>query len=112
LSEADITQINELSAKWLDEVAPNQPMFLLIDNRETKIVTSGARKAIVSVGEVTREIYCASFGAPFALRAVLNLVFKALAIYSRKVVTRFAADEAEAREWLAERRRAGSPRTR
>jgi len=104
LNEAEVAEMQVVIEKWQDM---NEPCFYLIDNRNSTGLTGGARKAIAKTGEErSGQVYCAIFGAGFALRVVLNLLFKAMELTSNKNIVRFANDEADARAWLVEHRRA------
>ena len=99
-----VTDMQVVIQQWQDK---NKPCFYLIDNRLSTGLTGEARKAIASSGvERMGPVYCAIFGAGFALRVLLNLLFKAMELTSSKTIVRFANDEADARAWLAQHRRA------
>ncbi|HVJ88876.1 MAG TPA: STAS/SEC14 domain-containing protein [Labilithrix sp.] len=93
---------------------PGEPTFTLTDNRRATGLTSGARKVMTTSRQAdTFEGYIAMFGTSFAMRAVTNLLFKAVAFagVSKLTVNAFST-EAEARAWLTEHRLAYLARTR
>ena len=69
-------------------------------------MTSEARQVIAKTGFVSGEAYVAVFGAPFAYRVILNLVFRAVALSTDKMKAIAIVDEGEARAWLTEKKRA------
>jgi hypothetical protein len=93
-------------AKWVKEATPGEPAFSWIDVSECTI-TSASRKALPTIAENAGARFIAFVGVSFALRTVLNLTRKAMAMASRTEhnVLHFAVDESAARAWLAERRR-------
>ena len=109
LNEVEVIEMEAVTAKWQKTT---EPSFYLIDNRSSTGITREGRKAIAKTsGARSGEVFCAIFGAAFALRVLLNLMFKAMELTSSKTATRFTVDEAEARAWLAERKRAYLART-
>jgi hypothetical protein len=112
LSGAEFAEISAITTRWRTEAGIAPPVLALIDNRKSEGLTSDGRRAIANRSEGVGECYCAVFGAGFALRVVLNLVFRAAELASTKFVLRYAADEADARRWLAERKRTHVSRKR
>ena len=80
--------------------------FVIGDDRRAMGLTREARSVFVSSDVVRSECHVALFGASFAFRAVVNLFVKALTLTGSKFVIHAEADEAKARAWLAEQRRA------
>jgi len=106
LTGPDMAEMFAMSVKWHEEVNPGGPWLYLIDNRKLKGVRGDARKDIAKLTQTIGDCYTAIYGASFALRVVLNLVFKAASLVTSRVVLRYAANESEAREWLIACRRA------
>jgi len=98
--------LNERVASYVNTHTPGEPPFMLVDNRRATGFTGEARKIMSSAPTLRDEVYVALFGASFAIRAVLNLLFRAVTLSSssKSVVTALPT-EAEAREWLTEQRR-------
>ena len=113
LNADEMERLLGATTKWLEE---GTPAFYLMDNRNLTGLTTDGRKAVALLGEtLDRDTYCAIFGASFAVRTVLNMVFSARELTSRrpfKVVIRFVADASEARAWLVERKNVCAERVR
>ncbi|HVJ94497.1 MAG TPA: STAS/SEC14 domain-containing protein [Labilithrix sp.] len=100
-----VQELREL-AQFVRQCTQGGDLFWLIDIREAKAPTIEARKASAElVGEGDANNHFAIFGGNFAIRAIVNLVFKAMSLASPKVSMHYAVDEADGRAWLAERRR-------
>ena len=85
---------------------PGDPAYILADNRYATAMSREARQVIAKTGFVSGEAYVVVFGAPFAYRVILNLVFRAVALTTDKMKAIAISEEAEAREWLEDKRRA------
>lgn len=83
-----------------------QPAFVIVDDRKATGMTSEARRIIVDSELVRSDFHVAGFGMTFTYRAFINFFSRALALAGSKVVVKMMSDEAMAREWLTERRRA------
>ena len=85
---------------------PGEPMYMFVDNRSASGFTADARRAMGQSPLIRTEMYVALYGASYPVRAVINMVFKAVALVSSsKSVTVAVATEADARTWLTEQRR-------
>jgi hypothetical protein len=85
---------------------PRPYIFALIDLSRVDKITAGARKSATedSVGVPMRGV--ALFGASRAIRVLTSIVARAVdLIHGGDNPTRFFATEAEARAWIAERRK-------
>ena len=99
MTEDDVVQMLTHTESWERLLAPGAPALYLVDSRNATGITSEARKVVAKASDARKsDAYCAIFGAGFAVRVVLNLVFKAMALTSNKTMTRFALTESEARE--------------
>ncbi|HVJ93831.1 MAG TPA: hypothetical protein VM580_28775 [Labilithrix sp.] len=107
LNEHELEELGEFVNSCRARV-PGEALFLLADDRKATGVSHDARKSIATSPSFhVGTTYVGIFGASFALRVVLNLFFKAIALSSSPSATMFAADdEAEARAWLAQQKRA------
>ncbi|HVJ90114.1 MAG TPA: hypothetical protein VM580_09950 [Labilithrix sp.] len=84
-----------------------EPLFILADNRNTTGGTPKARKMIASEAKTdTGQIYVAVLYASFAARTLGNVLMRALSLVQGGIVGRVEAEEAPARAWLTEQRRA------
>ena len=101
LDEPELVQINEVFAGWQKKAGPGEPTFVMVDNRRSDGISRDGRKAMASMSRPDADVYCAIHGASFAVRVVLNLVFKATALTSKNAtIVRYESSESEAREWL------------
>lgn len=82
---------------------PGKPVFTIADATQATGTSPEARKAFTTGSEA--KYYLASFGANFAYRAIMNLLFKAISLKMKNFVTHAFGTEAEAREWLAAQQR-------
>ncbi|HVJ88761.1 MAG TPA: hypothetical protein VM580_03090 [Labilithrix sp.] len=96
--------------------APGEPMFILIDERYSTGVSREARWVLADAVRTKPypRGFIALYGGSFAFRTFSNLFVKALMLVSGKLITRAEADEAGARAWLTQQKRAhatadGSP---
>jgi hypothetical protein len=90
-------------------VAHEKPyIFLLLDHSRTGSVSSEARKLAAEGTRNLRVVGVASFGASFPVRVVVSLLARAHAFFRKETAMdlHFFRDEAEARAWIEERRRA------
>jgi len=83
---------------------PNEPAFILTDQRNATTITADARKAIAAL-PLPRGAFFAGFGASFTVRVLNSLLARGLAFLSPVVATYWSTEE-EARAWLAEKRHA------
>ena len=83
-------------------------IFLLMDHSRARSISPEARKLAVDGTKDLRVAGAASFGASFTVRVVASLLARAHTIFRKETgqVLHFFRDEAEARAWIAERRRA------
>jgi hypothetical protein len=87
--------------------APDGRIFVISDTRRASGVTSEARKVMAAKKMEEFEINVAMVGASFAVRSIINLVVRAIAVTGRSKVSLCAlATEAEGRVWLNERKQA------
>jgi hypothetical protein len=90
-------------------IAHDKPhIFLLLDNSRTGSVPSEARKLAAEGLKNLRVMGAAVFGASFTVRVLVSLLARAHAILWKETAMdlHFFRDEAEARAWIEERRRA------
>lgn len=83
-------------------------VFLLLDQTRAGSVTAEARKLGVEGTKGIPVVEAAAFGASFQVRVVITLVVRVLKLLrgEKRELIHFFATEAEARAYLAERRRA------
>lgn len=83
-------------------------IFLLQDHSRAGPMSPEARKLAVDGTRNLRVAGAASFGASFTMRVILSLLARAHTLFRKETgqVLYFFRDEAEARAWIAERRRA------
>jgi hypothetical protein len=83
-------------------------VFLLLDHSRTGSVSAEARKLAVAGSKKLRIVGAASFGASFPVRVLVSLAVRAHAFFRKESEQdlHFFRDEAEARAWIEERRRA------
>ena len=110
LEPAHIVELTETMDRWVDRYQPGGALFIVVDVRNSGGITSEARERAAVSGLRNAESYVAVFGASFAIRVVLNLVFKAIALTSKTSFFTIKGTEEEARAWLAEHHRARSAR--
>ncbi|HVJ90406.1 MAG TPA: hypothetical protein VM580_11440 [Labilithrix sp.] len=92
-------------AEYARTYHPGRATFFLVDNRRAAGITSDARRVMSLSPVLQDEMYCALFGASFAVRTVINMVFKAVTIAtSSKSVVVALASEDDARAWLTDRK--------
>ena len=101
----DQTVARQMIAEFEKFAVPGESVFILADNRNATDTTASARK-IFAQYHLPVEVNFAGFGAPFAFRTVVNMLFKAMLVVSPRFAGAVFAEEAEARNWLAEKRRA------
>lgn len=81
--------------------------FILVDHQLTTSATAAARKVYaMAAREEKGTRYVVSISTSFAIRAIGNVVMRALSLVQRDVIGAVAADEKAAREWLTEQRNA------
>ncbi|UQA61750.1 hypothetical protein [Polyangium aurulentum] len=82
-------------------------LFILQDLSRSQNFTAAARKTVASEPRADLIAGVASFGESFQMRVMIAMMDKASRLFGRQVVTPsgFFATEAEARDWIAERRR-------
>jgi hypothetical protein len=86
-------------------------LFVLQDLSGSQNLTAGARKLIAGEPRADLIAGVASFGVSFQMRVMVSMLDKASRLFGRQVVTPsgFFANQAEARGWIAARRRKTSP---
>lgn len=105
----EATGLSERIDAYATKYTPGEPPFILVDDRRATGFTGDARKVMSNNSNLRSELYCALFGATFAMRAVLNLLFRAVQVTTSSASTVIAlATEEEARAWPTEQRRAYS----
>lgn len=99
VSLADMIEILRLTA---EVKAANGAVFALYDSRENTGLEPAARKYATDRGsEKTQVVAAASFGAPFAMRVVVNMLNRAIGLIREGAVpTVLFNTEAEARAYL------------
>jgi hypothetical protein len=107
VSEAEATEINVFHRAW-GEQYPR--VFYLLDLSELESIDPEGRK---DASRTVRELPLAGvaiYGAPMKARVLAKLVFTAMNLFKSNAADRFPIEfvksEAEAREWIAGRRRA------
>ena len=88
-------------------------IFLLMDHSRTGSITPEARKLAIEATKNLPIVGGASFGASFPVRVITLLLARAHMLFRKETdqVLYFFRDEAEARAWIDERRRAIATRT-
>ena len=113
LDAPEIIELNLVFRKWQEDVGKGEPTFVLVDNRRSDGISGDGRKAMAKNSVQDADVYCSIYGASFAVRVVLNLVFKAMSLSeNNRTIVRYASSESDAREWLTEHRRAYLARKR
>jgi len=106
--DVDAASMAEIADKSLQFTLASPCVFLIVDMAKAGSISAEARKvsANTSAGVAFRGI--AVVGASRTLRILASLVSRAVDIMNKNIdnPTRFFATEAEARAWIAERRRA------
>jgi hypothetical protein len=102
IDEADALEFVRLFER---DIPPGTAGFMLGDNRNATALTADARRVFAKHWN-PGEMYIASFGQSFTYRMILNLLLKVLPLVRPNFTAALFADEAEARAWLTERRRA------
>ena len=102
MDEADAL---EFIAHYDKDIPPGEPCFMIADDRRATNMTAGARKAFAKLWKPA-DVYLAAFGPSFAYRAVLNLCLKGMPLVMPQFTGIVVADEAAARAWLHEKKRA------
>ncbi|HVJ91786.1 MAG TPA: hypothetical protein VM580_18420 [Labilithrix sp.] len=104
--EVEAAAILDTLGRYADVNSKDDALFIIADVRKSSPVTPKARNVYVRRMPAC-ETYVVLFGAPIVIRVVFKLLVKALSVTSpRKFVSDAVADEAEARRWLTEQRRA------
>jgi hypothetical protein len=110
--DIDAAAMAEIGAESLKFTRGPPRVFLIVDMAKAGSISAGARKVAAenSAGIAFRGI--AVVGASRPLRVLAGLVSRAVDIMHKNKdnPTRFFATEAEARAWIAERRRAVAAR--
>ncbi|HVJ88214.1 MAG TPA: hypothetical protein VM580_00320 [Labilithrix sp.] len=105
MNGAEMTAVADQIAEYQGRYFPGEPPFMLVDNRQATGFTLDARHALSQHRLPRDEVYAALWGASFAVRTVINLVFKALSIATNaKSAAMAVGSESEARAWLNEQR--------
>jgi hypothetical protein len=105
--EAEAIAIVDALIKYANIGSTDKAVFVLADVR--KLVPTGPKvRRVYATHLPEREMYVVLFGAPFAMRIAYNtLLVTALQMFTKRpFVTEAVADEATARAWLTEQRRA------
>jgi len=102
MDEADAL---EFIARYDKDIPPGEPCFMIADDRRATNMTAGARRAFAKLWK-PGDVYLAAFGPSFAYRAVLNLFLKGMPFIMPQFTGTVVADEADARVWLHEKKRA------
>ncbi|HVJ93937.1 MAG TPA: hypothetical protein VM580_29310 [Labilithrix sp.] len=108
LGESDAAEIISTTTTYEQTFYLGQPTFMIVDTRKAGGVTSEARKYMASSGgQNANQAFVVIFGGSFAIRTMMNLVFKAVEFASSTKLTAAAlSTEAEARTWLSDQKRA------
>lgn len=107
---AQVGTFDEATAPLLLEAVrrftkPNTPTFLIADGRRGTGISSEARKIFTQSDAMGERLYLAVYGASFAFRVIVNLVFKAVSFTSSdQLIAVMVSDEAEARAWLTKKK--------
>ena len=102
---AEMTAVADRISEYCRKYHPGEPAFELVDNRKSTGFTRDARIALSNHPMAREEVYAAMWGASFGVRTFINLVFRALAVATGSKSTAHATvTEAEASEWLIEKR--------
>ena len=115
--EGDIVVVQSFGVTTLDDMKlifeayamvrrAHPTLFALYDSRYSKGVTSEARKAIVNANSHAETTDAAAvFGAPFAMRALVNMLDRAsMFLRGRPLGVAMFATESEARNYLEQQR--------
>ncbi|HVJ94583.1 MAG TPA: STAS/SEC14 domain-containing protein [Labilithrix sp.] len=109
VDEQHATAMLEAMTTLAGELAPDEPVYVLTDNRKAAGFTSGARKIFATGNGARNKAYVAIFGVSALVGASLKLLLKAIsAISSAPTKVEISADEAQARAWLSAQRRLNS----
>ncbi|HVJ93564.1 MAG TPA: hypothetical protein VM580_27370 [Labilithrix sp.] len=99
-----------MAQQVVDALAPHHAkgaIFVLVDVRSVTGIDAEAREVFGKAGRRAEHLppaFNATFGAPLPLRALANLITKFTRMTT--MVVQHTADEAAARVWLTEKRRA------
>ncbi|HVJ90679.1 MAG TPA: hypothetical protein VM580_12810 [Labilithrix sp.] len=103
MNGAEMVAISDWTAECVQKHHPGEPPFLLVDNRQSTGFTSDARPALANHPLARAEVCAAMWGATFAVRTFINLIYRALALATgAKSVTKAFVSEEEASRWLVE----------
>ncbi|HVJ88756.1 MAG TPA: hypothetical protein VM580_03065 [Labilithrix sp.] len=93
----------DVMMRYVSDLPPGEPAFLITDNRRATGFTSKARKVLASANGMPNNSCVAVFGVSFIFAAALKLLTKTFALVATtKIHVSVFAGEAEARAWLAE----------
>jgi len=81
INAGEAVPLNDAISKFAEYAPPGAPVFLLVDNRNAGPIASGARKILSQSPVRKREMYISHYGASFAIRAIINLMMKALSFH-------------------------------
>ena len=108
VGQLDVVHLRKAQIEVKDSQQGLPYFLILIDVSQLSSISSEARRTMTENGETARNLRATAIvGASFHFRALGTMVARAVAILNRQVdsPTRFFSTEAEARVWLAERRR-------
>ena len=106
MNEEEAAGVLEAMRALTTDLAPNDPVFFIADNRKATGFTSGARKVLANGSGNRGESRIAIFGVAFVYGAALKLLLKTISVVARNAMTvNIVANEAEARTWLLEQQR-------
>ena len=107
LAEHAVSLMEFIKGHWT--AAPDEPILILTDYRQGKGMTSEARQSMSNgwwQSAERVEVCSAMFGASFAVRTIISLLYQAAKLTSStNLASTAVATEAEARAWLTEQGR-------
>lgn len=108
--EVDLKQLYEMNDLVREFKASRGTIYLVADARKGLGFSAEARKAVSDDPKLSPYAATAFFGASFAMKTIVNMLNRAMALMGRSTggVMTFVDTEEEARAWVAKQRAAAA----
>lgn len=102
----DVTdeEVRAINAMHLDFCRGRDRVFFLVDMSELSTLSSSVRKAAIEALNKMPLQGLSIYQAPITARVLAKLIITGMRLFGKHIPLQFSDTEAEAREWIAERR--------
>lgn len=108
VTDEEVKAINEMHLEFARNRAR---VFFLVDMSELATLSSSVRKSAIAALNQMPLQGLSIYQAPLTARVLAKLIITGMRLFGKNIPLQFSDSEAEAREWIAQRRALSAPST-